>query len=436
MQDSKGESLSTVKPPRIFYGWWVVASGALVLTLIGASVWQSTGFFLVALEDEFGWKRTVLSGAFAISRAEGAVMGPVEGFLTDRLGPRRTMLIGFAICVAGFFLFTTIHSPLRFYLAYVLIAGGSGLAGYIPILTTINNWFLRRRSLAMALPQVGANIGGSLVPLIAWGIVAHGWRIVAGGIGAFLLASALPLILLMRDRPERYGLLPDGDPPDVETAHRSTSAPGASTSSPLRSPVEFTARQAMRTRTFWIIAIAHATTAYLISTLLIHLPAHLTDKGLSLTTAGVVVLTLTASAGVFQIIGGWLADRLDKRFVIAGFMVVQGLAMFVLIAVGSLPMALVFGIVGGAGWGGRAPAITSIRGDYFGRRSFGTILGLSMLPMNIGMIFIPLLAGVSYDLLDSYTIPFAILGGLVIAGGALMLAAGPPHPLATAVGAP
>jgi len=219
MQDSKGESLSTVKPPRIFYGWWVAATGALVLTLIGVSVWQSTGFFLVALEDEFGWKRTVFSGAFAISRAEGAVMRPVEGFLTDRLGPRRTMLIGFAICVGGFFLFTASHSPLRFYLAYVLIAVGSGLAGYIPILTTINNWFLRRRSLAMALPQVGANIGGARVPLIAWGIVAHGWRIVAGGIGAFLLASALPLVLLIRDRPERYGLRPDGDPPDVETAH-------------------------------------------------------------------------------------------------------------------------------------------------------------------------------------------------------------------------
>ncbi|MBM3945921.1 MAG: hypothetical protein FJ315_00775, partial [SAR202 cluster bacterium] len=81
----------------VFYGWWLVSIGVVLLTLMALTVFQSLGTFVVALQREFNWSRTALSGAFALSRAEGAVLGPLEGYLVDRLGPRRMVLIGYVV---------------------------------------------------------------------------------------------------------------------------------------------------------------------------------------------------------------------------------------------------------------------------------------------------------------------------------------------------
>ncbi len=427
MTASTGGPSSSPSNRPFFYGWWVVAAGSLAMTFIAASTWQAAGTFFVALEREFGWSRTLLSGAFAMARAEGAVMGPMEGILSDRLGGRRTMLIGFVVCVFGFLLLSTVHNPVTFYLAYVIVSTGAGLAGYIPIITIINFWFNRLRTIAMSGPLIGSSLGGALIPLLAWGIDAHGWRWAAGGCGLFLAVVAGPIVMAIRNRPEPYGLRPDGDPPppaDAPSPRGATPPPQPSGAA----PPDFTARQAIRTRAFWLISIAHAGTAILFTTMAIHLVPHLTDQGMSLTTAAVVVLTLTVTTGVFQLVGGWLGDRVDKRYVIAAFMAVQAVGILFLLLVDGFLLGLAFGVIAGIGQGGRAPAMTSIRGDYFGRRSFGTIMGLSMIPMNIGMIIVPLATGIIYDRVGNYNLPFVFLAVAVFAGGALMLVVRPPRP--------
>lgn len=396
------------------------------MAFIAASMWQAAGAFFVALQREFGWNRTLLSGAFAMTRAEGAVMGPVEGILSDKLGGRRTMLIGFVICVSGFLLLSTIQNPVSFYVAYVIMASGAGLAGYIPIVTIINFWFNRLRTIAIAGPLLGSSLGGALVPLLAWGIDEHGWRWVSAGCGVFLAFLAGPILMVIRDRPEPYGLRPDGDPPDTDGISETGSIINASTSSREALTSGFTARQAIRTSAFWLISIAHAGTAILYTTIAIHLVPHLTDQGMSLPKAGVVVLVLTATTAAFQLVGGWLGDRLDKRYVVAVFMMVQAAGMIFLLRVDTFRLGLIFGFISGIGQGGRAPAMTSIRGDYFGRRSFGAIMGLSMIPMNIGMIIVPLVTGIIYDRLGSYDLSFIFLAGLALGGGGLMLIVRPP----------
>ena len=413
---------------RIFYGWWVVGASTVVWGLVAAVTWQGTGTFFVALEDEFHWSRTLLSGAFAVARAEGAVMGPVEGVIADRLGGRRTMMIGLVICSASFFLFSTINNPAMFYVSYLLITAGAGFVGVIPVTTTLTHWFIRRRTYAMSFLFIGASLSGTLIPLLAWGIVAHGWRIVAGGIGAFLLIVGLPILMLIRDRPEPYGLRPDGDPPVEEGSKGPTisAAAAATASAAPPSTAEFTARQALRARAFWIIAISHAATAILISTMAVHLVPYLTDQGISLPLAGIVVLVFATTSGFSNFIGGWLGDRVDKRYVIFTFMAVQGVGMLFLLATQSISIAVVYAVVAGVGHGARSSVTFSIRGDYFGRKAFGIILGLSMLPSNIGMLIMPLLTGLMHDTLDSYTIPFIILTALVFAGAVLILFAGSP----------
>ena len=420
------DTIAAVQPGhRIFYGWWIVGAGTVIWGLIAAVTWQATGIFFVALEDEFHWSRTLLSGAFAVGRAEGALMGPVEGVIADRLGGRRTMMVGLVICSAGFFLFSTINNPAMFYVSYLLITAGAGLVGGIPFITTLNHWFIRRRTTAISFYFVGGALGGILIPLLAWGIVAHGWRIVAGGIGGFLLIVGLPIIMLIRDRPEPYGLRPDGDPP-VEEGSKGPVIAAATASMAPPSTMEFTARQALRTRAFWLVSLSHAATLMLNVTVVVHLVPYLTDQDLSLPLAGIVVLVLAITSGFSNLIGGWFGDRVDKRYVISTFMAVQGVSILFLLAAHSFSAALVYAGIAGLGVGGRAPAMVSIRGDYFGRKAFGIIFGLSMLPGNIGSLIMPLLAGFMHDTLGSYTVSFITLAALVFAGAVLILFARSP----------
>ena len=163
-----------------------------MLMLMSTTVFQGVGTFFVALERTFGWNRTTLSGAFALSRAEGALLGPLEGFLVDRLGTRRMVIVGYLVMGLGFIFYSQIQTVWHFYVAYIAISLGSGVGGWIAFVTLINNWFSRRRALAMSIAVSGIQLGGFLVPLMAWGIESHGFRMTALGIGIVLIVVAVP----------------------------------------------------------------------------------------------------------------------------------------------------------------------------------------------------------------------------------------------------
>ena len=172
----------------VFYGWWMVGLTGFLLALMSVTGFQGLGTFLVALERQFGWSRFAMSGAFALGRVEGAIIGPIEGYLIDHLGSRRMVFIGFIIIGIGFLLFSQVDSLWQFYLAFLVITVGAGLGGWLAGVTVVNNWFQRRRSLALAVSQAGGLLAGFLVPVLALGIEAHGFRWVTMGIGIFLLA--------------------------------------------------------------------------------------------------------------------------------------------------------------------------------------------------------------------------------------------------------
>ncbi len=146
---------------NVFYGWKLVGLSVFMLSLMALTVFQGLGTFLVAFERQFGWTRTQMSGAFALARAEGAVLGPIEGWLIDRLGNRRMILIGYVIMGVGFILFSQVDSLWEFYAVFMLITLGSGLGGWLAMISMVNNWFIRRRSLAIAAAMSGVHVGGS-----------------------------------------------------------------------------------------------------------------------------------------------------------------------------------------------------------------------------------------------------------------------------------
>ena len=419
------------KPSNIFYGWWLVGVSGLVMTLATVPLYHAMAVWAVALESSFGWSRTQIGFALTFTRIEGGFMGPLEGYLTDKLGPRRMILIGLLILSIGFFIFWQVNSLWMFYLAFVVMALGQGLGSWLPLMTALNNWFVRNRSKAMGFSNMGSRIGALiLVPAIAWSIDPEhnrlGWELTALILGIVTLIMAVPLSKAIRDKPQDYGQGTDGDPIPNELIDASRASPSNYTHHPAPI-VDLTARQAVMTPAFWLISFGHGFTSMVILAIMAHLGLLLKDKGFDIQTTGWVVAVYTAVAMVFQLVGGYLGDIAPKNRILFLFTTLQAVGVLVLTYSGGLRTIYLFAVLFGAGFGGRNPLTTSIRGEYFGRASFGKILGLSTVPMNVLLLFASPFAGYIKDVQGSYTNAFLLLGLFNFIGGICFLLARRPR---------
>lgn len=380
------------------------------------SVWA------VALEREFGWNRTQLGFALTFTRVEGGLMGPIEGYLTDKVGTRRMVFIGLTILGGAFIFFGLVQNLWMFYLAYVLMAVGQGLGSWIPLMTMLNRWFHRRRAMALGWSNMGSRAGALiLVPLIAWSIAPDrlGWRETAIILGIFMVAVAGPVSRMIRNQPQDMGLLPDGDKP--APAGPAVSADEAA--APDQVEDDFSASEAIRTPAFWLIAFGHGFTSMVILAIMAHLGLLMVDKGYEIQDAAFVVSVYTAVAMGFQLVGGYVGGKIPIRFALAFFTTLQALGVVALVFADSLQSFYFFAVLFGAGFGGRNPLTVAIRGDYFGSASFGKILGLSTVPMNLLLLIAAPLVGWMRDIQGNYTDAFLVMVVTNLAGAACFIMA-------------
>jgi len=383
-----------------------VAAGFGIEALIGGLMFHAYGAYVVVLREEFGWSKTMLSAAFSMARAESGIFGPIQGWLTDRFGPRALIRTGMTIFAIGFMLFSQINSPVMFFLTFFLMAVGSSLGGYLPVGVAIVAWFRRRRSLALSISSTGMPVGGLLTQLVALAMTGIGWRWTAFASGVLILLVALPLSGLVRHRPEPFGLHPDGEPP----------APSPATTTRVRSE-DFTAGEAVRTAAFWYIALGHGAALLVVSAVMVHLIVHVTERlGYSLHQGAAVLVLMTVMQGVGQIAGGLTGDRFSKRAIVVACMIGHALGLLLLASATSLWMIVAFAVVHGLAWGVRGPLMSAIRADYFGSQSFGTITGFSSMIVMFGMMGGPLIAGILADRTGSYETGFRVLAALAALG--------------------
>ena len=409
---------------RVFYGWWIVL-GASGVQWLAAVLWmQSYGVYMVFLLEDFGWSKALVAGAFALTRIESGLLGPAQGWLVDRFGTRRILTVGTVLFGVGFMLFSRVETLLEFYLCFALIALGSSLGGFATLMVSLVSWFSRHRAKAVALSQLGFSIGGLSVPLVILALEAFGWRTTALGSGVLVLVLGLPLVQIIRHRPQPYGEVPDGAaaPDNAATADNAAVPAHASVAR------DFTAREAMRTPAFWLISVGHALALLTVSAVMVHLVAHLSE-GLdySLAQAGGVVALLTGFQMLGQLCGGYLGDRFDKRIICAVCMVAHAGGLLLVTHATTFAMVFGFTLLHGLGWGTRGPLMVALRADYFGPGSFGTIRGFSSLIVMLGMSSGPIFAGVMADLQGDYKLGLSIIAGLSLLGAFCFLAATPPE---------
>lgn len=404
-----------------FYGWWMVAVSGFIMVVTAVPVFQASAVWAVALESQFGWSRTQLGLALSFTRVEGSLTGPIAGYLVDRMGTRFMVFTGLLVLTVGFFLFSQVQNLWMFYLAYFVMSVGQGQAGWLTVMTLLNHWFVRHRGMAMGLAMVGMGIGTLiLVPVIAWLIDPDadrlGWRRTLEILAVVSLVSAIVLPKVVRNKPEDVGQHPDGVPPVVATALNADSEP----------ELELTIGQALRTQAFWCISFGHGLGSMVVLAIMSHLGLLLRDMGYGLQTTGWVIMVQTAVAIIFQFLGGWIGDRIPKNVALFIFTAIQGIGVVFLTLGPEMINFYAFAVLFGIGFGGRTPLTTAIRGDYFGRASFGKILGISTVPMNVLLLVAAPMAGFMRDELGDYDMAFLLLAGLNMAGAVLFLIARKP----------
>ncbi len=435
---------------RTYFGWWIVAGSIGIQVLAAGLVMQAFGTYVAVWQAEFGWSKTAFAAAFALQRGLMALLSPVQGWLLQRLGPRTVIQTGLVILAVGFVLLSRFETQAGFYAAFMVMALGVGMSGFLSLTSTIVNWFERRRSSALALMQMGISLGGLMVPAVAWLLTTQGWRATALISAGAVLAFGLPLSLLMRSTPEAYGLQLDGDPPrtpaaidptaamadreaDAGTRNDATRAESSVADSDADSDPapaaghDFGAREALRTRAFWFITAGHAIAVTLVATVTVHLVVHLNEGlGLSIQTAATIVALMTGAMMVGQLVGGVLGDRFPKRVIATVAMLAHAVALVVVALAPSLPWVVFFAVLHGVAWGMRGPIMQALRADYFGRSSFATIMGISFSFVMLGQMAGPLIAGALADALGDYRLAFFGLAALVALGSLFFVFAAPP----------
>ena len=414
----------------MFYGWFMVAVGALLMAVGVAPLWSGLPVWNPVLRNGFGWTAGQMSWAFSLTQVQEGSMAPVLGIIVDKLGPRLMVFFGLLVLGAGFVLFSQIQELWHLYVVFVLMSLGSTMSSWLPVMTVLNGWFVKRKTMAMALAQEGFSVSSIFVPiLLAWAIGGanpneserFGWRAAALLIGLVCLALAVPLSRLVRNRPEDMGLLPDGDasPPSAR-------AQGDSGDPPTARDEGYTWQEAIRTKTFWLMATGHATTTLTLGTTFAHLGLLLDDRGLSLGAIGAVVAVFTSLSAVFLPVGGYLGDKFQIRTVAFGFSTVLTLSVVVLVLVPGFGMVFVFAVLFGIGVGGRFAIMTSMRGRYFGRKAFAAITGISVLPTSMLLVAGPVVAGEVRDRTGNYDAAFLGIAAISLVGGLALLMMGEP----------
>ena len=415
--ESPQDPFLEARRPRIAGRWWLVLVGGLIMTIATLPVDDATGVWSLALQTHFGWSTVQLAPAFGLTSVLGILVAPLVGYLTDRIGTRRTVLFGLAILGGSWILFSFIGNLRMLYATYVLFTVGLGLAGWIPLTTMLLKWFVRRRGLAVGCFQVVSGLGGGvLLPVIAWSIDPlpgrAGWQITALTIAVGILLLAWPLTRLLHNDPRDYGVEPDGGGPPHP---------------------ELTAPEALRSRAFWLISLGNCFILMAIVPITTQLGLLMEVRGFSIGNAGLVFSAYTGVATFSYLVGGYAGDLMSKRVALALFATFQAAGVLALVVAQNLPMFYLFAVLFGAGMGGNGTLAVVILADYFGMKSFGKILGLSSVLTFLALIA-PAFVGIIYDEFGTHTPALLVLAGLTLTAALCYLAASPPKPRGTGAG--
>ncbi len=409
-----------------FYGYMIAAITFMTYLLAGGS-YYSLSVLTPVMAKDFGWSATQFGAAFSILILLMGIASPFGGAFVARFGPRLAMLIGTTMVAISLGLLSVMTQLWQFYLIMVIVGLGFAIGIMLPIQQLIGNWFNLRRSLFLGVVMAGAGLGGLVMSTLASQLLGSlgtwrtTWQVLSG-----LVAIIVPLILLfLRDKPTDLGQQPDGV--------RQEASPHVDAPSPqplshvYRTADHWSVKPAVKTLSFWQIALGLGFMQILLQAVVAHQVAYLSSEvGLSLSVAASAVGLVTTCSIAGRLASGWLADRLEPRIIFSGLLLMQGLGLAILVAGQGLASLYPYVVLFGMGYGGVVVLTPTMLLNYFGNKHFAVLMGIATPIGSVLGTVSPMLVGHIKDSGGSYMPAFVGLSGLAIIGALTVFLALPP----------
>ena len=382
----------------LFWGWYVVFSSFVLLTLIYGARY-SFGIFVRPMFAEYDWPMTVISLAASINLLTYAGAGIFTGWLLDRMAPKWIATLGILLAVAGFIAAGFVRTPLGLYLAYgVLVGFGSAGCGAVACTAAIGKWFIKKRGLAVGIAAMGIGVGTMIMaPLAGWIVKNYGWRSGFWCIGTLigLIGITVSQLFMGKDNPQHYGLAPDG----------AASPPGAGPDGPEREPAASAAMMPLLVdHRFWLLVVCNVLAVMTVMMTFVHQVAYATNSGIDRIKAAAAIglIGIMGSAGKFFF--GWFCDKVkDAKYSAALGFFFMAAGMFLLHRADSAGVLYAFALFYGFGYGSLAPVTPYLIADRFGGQVLGAAYGLcTFFAAGIGGACGPLIGGLIFDRTGSY----------------------------------
>ncbi len=407
----------TKRSGSLFYGWWIVMAGMVMITItIGTHM--SFGVFFKPIMEEFGWTRTTTATGFFVGGLAIATMALSSGALTDRYGPRLVITGTGLVNGLGYILVSQVSSLWQFYLVFPMLA--SSMSIMTPLLTPVSRWFTAWRGLALGVVGIGAGLGQTIMPPFTHYLVSqYGWRQAYMALSLLVGVTVVAAAQAVRRDPREKGLRPYGVAPAAPGSGEVPATDGGTGFA----PPAFSLRQVVRFPTFWMILLSGALGSLAMQMIMIHLVPHVTDVGIS----AAVGATMLGIIGLTNIIGkvvmGWLADRIGAKPTLAITNALSGVVMLWLLRADEEWMLYGFAIAFGFAFGGWMTLLAATAGEVFGVASLGAIFGTMQAGTATFGTGGTVMAGYVFDVTQSYISAFAIGAVAYLAAAALVVGA-------------
>ena len=390
-----------------------MVAAACALRVLGAGL-HSFGFtvFFLPLTQDLNLNRTSTSLAFSLARAEGAIEGPIVGYLLNRYGPKPIMLAAVLLMGTGYLLLSQVDSYVSFLIVYLAVISLAHAGGFMHApMVLVNTWFIRHRARAITVSSAAFGLGGVLVaPILSVIVQAWGWRWGAAIAGVLFLIVGIPLSLTIRRSPESMGLLPDGDKPVASVSGKD------GTEKKINLEVEVTLAEALRSFAFWGSVLAAGIRNGSYHAIGVHFVPLMVWKGLSESQAALLLSGYAFLGMALTLILGWFADKANKPRLTALILFAAGGAMFLPIIGDSLWLLCLFTVFFAAvettfplGW--------AVVGDLFGRKHYAQIRGYMTLFYTWGGVIGPVVAGAIFDRWKTYEpLLWSLVAVYIVAG--------------------
>jgi sugar phosphate permease len=364
----------------------------VLFSIVGLALW-GLPFYYDFMVRQFGWTRAQVTSGNALSKlVVGPLFGFIAGWVVDRFGPRRLMMLGILMAGAALIGLGSISTLGMFYFFYLFNALGYVCGGPLPNQVLLTRWFRKSRGKAMGIAYLGIGLGGATVPWISHTLVVHfGWQAALRILGLIVIAIAFPVAFLVKEPPAFQR-------PAVAISDR-----------PARSP--------FKSASFYLLLVGSMCSIAAVSGTQQNLKLFLSlDLRYEQGNAARVLSLVLASSIAGRLLMGWLADRFSKKYVMLLIYLLVAAAIPFLFASRAPGLLYAFAILFGIGLGGDYMIIPLMTAEIFDVQLLGRLLGVILTADGIAEAVSPWMVGRIRDVTGSYANGFLILIGMALLG--------------------